>query len=83
MDLTEDEKFKNEYCCASYITSSIAEEHPEAAAACTDLLEIGDLQEGRNIDDFTADHIAKFEDVPESYTYNADGTFSEVKKSRE
>ena len=51
--------------------------------ACTDLLEIGDLQEGRNIDDFTADHIAKFEDVPESYTYNADGTFSEVKKSRE
>ena len=83
LDLTEDEKFKNEYCCASYITSSIAEEHPEAAAACTDLLEIGDLQEGRNIDDFTADHIAKFEDVPESYTYNADGTFSEVKKSRE
>lgn len=139
LDLTEDEKFKNEYCCASYITSSIAEEHPEAAAAytrallkasayvqanpeeaarlqieneqcsgdlaentkllssynyqpsvsameetfknaCTDLLEIGDLQEGRNIDDFTADHIAKFEDVPESYTYNADGTFSEVKK---
>ena len=48
--------------------------------ACTDLLEIGDLQEGRNIDDFTADHIAKFEDVPESYTYNDDGTFSEVKK---
>lgn len=138
LDLTEDEKFKNEYCCASYITSSITKEHPEAAAytrallkasayvqqnpeeaarlqieneqcsgdlaentkllssynyqpsvsameetfknACTDLLEIGDLQEGRNIDDFTADHIAKFEDVPESYTYNDDGTFSEVKK---
>lgn len=139
LDLTEDEKFKNEYCCATYITSSVAKEHPEAAAAytrallkasdfvqanpekaaklqiennqcsgelanntkllasynyqpsvsameetfknaCSDLLKIGDIQEGRNISDFTAEHIAKFENVPESYVYNDDGTFSEIKK---
>lgn len=48
--------------------------------ACTDLLEIGDLQEGRDIEQFTEEHIAEFEDVPESYLYHDDGTFSEVKK---
>lgn len=140
LDLSEDEKFANEYCCAVYVTSSVAEEHPEAAAAytrallkasayvqanpegaaqlqidngqcsgdlatnaallssynytpsvdameetfknaCSDLLEIGDLQEGRNIDDFTAEHIAKFDGVPDSYVYNADGTFTELDAS--
>ncbi|MCM1221112.1 MAG: ABC transporter substrate-binding protein [Lachnospiraceae bacterium] len=46
--------------------------------ACTDLLDIGDLKEGRDIEQFTAEHIAQFDDVPDSYTYNADGTFLEI-----
>ncbi|MBD5159315.1 MAG: ABC transporter substrate-binding protein, partial [Ruminococcus sp.] len=46
--------------------------------SCSDLLEIGDLKEGRDIEKFTSEHIAKFDDVPESYTYNADGTFSGI-----
>lgn len=46
--------------------------------ACSDLLEIGDLKEGRNIEEFTAEHVAQFDDVPDSYTYNNDGTFLEV-----
>lgn len=136
-DLTEDEKFVEEYCCAAFVTTSTASEHPDAAAAytralmkasayvqaepektaklqiennqcsgkpennskllasynyqpsvsamedtfrnaCTDLLEIGDLKEGRNIEKFTSEHIAKFNDVPDSYIFNDDGTFSSV-----
>ncbi|MDE5770343.1 MAG: ABC transporter substrate-binding protein [Ruminococcus sp.] len=136
-DLTEDGKFANEYCCAGFVTTSVASEHPEAAAAytralmkasayvqaepensaklqiendqcsgdlennakllasynyqpsvsvmedtfrnsCTDLLEIGDLKEGRDINKFTSEHIAQFDDVPDSYIYNADGTFSSI-----
>jgi NitT/TauT family transport system substrate-binding protein len=46
--------------------------------ACTDLLAIGDLQEGRDVDEFTAEHVSKFEGVPESYVYNSDGTFTTV-----
>lgn len=34
-DLTEDGKFANEYCCAVFVTTSVAAEHPEAAAAYT------------------------------------------------
>lgn len=136
-DLTEDDKFADEYCCAAFVTTSAASEHPEAAAAytralmkasayvqaepenaaklqiendqcsgdlennvkllasynyqpsvsamedtfrnaCTDLLEIGDLKEGRNIEEFTSEHTAEFEGVPDSYIYNEDGTFSSV-----
>ncbi|MBQ8515436.1 MAG: ABC transporter substrate-binding protein [Ruminococcus sp.] len=135
LDLTEDEKFKDEYCCAAFVTTSAASEHPEAAAAytralmkasayvqaepentaklqieneqcsgdlennakllasynyqpsvsvmeetfrnaCTDLLAIGDLQEGRDIEEFTSEHTVEFEGVPDSYIYNEDGTFS-------
>lgn len=142
LDLSEDETFKNEYCCASYVTTSVVTEHPDAAAAftrallkasafvqakpeeaaklqidnnqcsgdlsenakllgsynyqpsvsvmeqtfrnaCSDLLEIGDLQEGREIDSFTAEHVAKFDGVPDSYVYNEDGTFSELSESAE
>ena len=136
-DLTEDGQFANEYCCAVFVTTEVAAEHPEAAAAytralmkasayvqaepensaklqidnnqcsgelennakllasynyqpsvsameetfrnaCTDLLEIGDLKEGRDIDQFTSEHVVKFDDVPDSYTYNDDGTFTSV-----
>lgn len=136
-DLTEDGKFANEYCCAVFVTTSVAAEHPEAAAAytralmkasayvqaepenaaklqidnnqcsgdlknnakllasynyqpsvsamedtfrnaCTDLLEIGDLKEGRDIDKFTSEHVAKFYGVPDSYVYNDNGTFSSI-----
>jgi len=136
-DLTEDGKFANEYCCAVFVTTSAASEHPEAAAAytralmkasayvqaepensaklqidnnqcsgdlennakllgsynyqpsvsamedtfrnaCTDLLEIGDLKEGRDIDKFTSEHVVQFDGVPDSYVYNDDGTFSSI-----
>ena len=35
LDLTEDEKFKNEYCCQIYVSIDSAKKHPEAAAAYT------------------------------------------------
>lgn len=35
LDLSTDEKFKNEYCCMSFVTSKLASENPEAAAAYT------------------------------------------------
>ena len=137
LDLTEDEKFSSEYCCTTYISTSIAEEYPEASAAytralmkasayvqanpeeaaqlqidndqcsgdletnttllasynyqpsvsaikttfqnaCSDLLEIGDLQEGRDIDEFTDEHVVTYDGVPDSYIYNEDGSFTEV-----
>ncbi len=140
-DLTEDEKFKNEYCCAAFVTTAAAEAHPEAAAAytramlkasayvqaepenaaklqieneqcsgdletnakllasynyqpsvsvmedtfrnaCTDLLVIGDLQQGRDIEEFTAQHTVKFDGVPDSYIYNEDGTFTSVESKK-
>lgn len=140
-DLTEDDKFADEYCCAVFVTTSASAEHPEAAAAytralmkasayvqaepensaklqiennqcsgelennanllasynyqpsvsvmedtfrnaCTDLLEIGDLKEGRDIEQFTSEHIAKFDDVPDSYVYNNDGTFSSIESKK-
>ncbi len=137
LDLTEDETFSDEYCCTTFISTSVAEEYPEASAAytralmkasayvqanpgeaaqlqidneqcsgdldtntallesynyqpsvsaiestfrnaCSDLLEIGDLQEGRDIEEFTAEHVVAFDGVPDSYIYNDDGTFTEV-----
>lgn len=35
LDFTTDEKFSNEYCCMSFVTSKLAKEKPEAAAAYT------------------------------------------------
>ncbi len=140
-DLTEDGQFANEYCCAVFVTTEAAAEHPDAAAAytralmkasayvqaepensvklqidnnqcsgelennanllasynyqpsvsameetfrnaCTDLLEIGDLKEGRDIDQFTSEHVVKFDDVPDSYVYNDDGTFTSVDEKK-
>ncbi len=38
LDLTEDEKFANEYCCQIFVSIDAAENHPEAAAAYTKAL---------------------------------------------
>lgn len=35
LDLSTDEKFKDEYCCMAFVTTRLAEENPEAAAAYT------------------------------------------------
>lgn len=35
LDLTEDSKFSNEYCCGAFVSTSVAKKHPEAAAAFT------------------------------------------------
>lgn len=35
LDLSTDEKFKNEYCCMAFVTSRLAKENPKAAAAYT------------------------------------------------
>ena len=35
LDLSTDEKFANEYCCMSFVTTKLAKENPEAAAAYT------------------------------------------------
>lgn len=135
LDLTDDEKFKNEYCCTSFVATDFYNKHPEATAAytralmkaaayvqadpegaakfqidndqcsgelatntkllssynyqpsvsamestfrnaCSDLLDIGDLQEGRNLDEFTKEHVAQLDGVPDTYVYNEDGTFT-------
>lgn len=137
LDLTEDEKFADEYCCQIYVSTDAATNKSEASAAYTrallkaaayvqaqpedaaklqidnnqcsgdlevnaalldsynytpsvslakqtfrdasdELIRIGDLQEGRDLDEFTKEHFVEFDDVPESYVYNEDGTFTEV-----
>ena len=35
LDLSTDEKFKNEYCCMAFVTDRLAEKNPKAAAAFT------------------------------------------------
>jgi len=45
---------------------------------CDDLSEIGDLKTNRDLDQFTADHFKKFDNVPDSYIYNEDGSFTEA-----
>lgn len=35
LDTSSDEAYKDEYCCASFVSSKFAEEHPEEAAAFT------------------------------------------------
>lgn len=137
LDLTTDEKFMYEYCCSSFVTTEVAEEYPEVAAAFTravmkaaayveanpqetaelqiengqidgdadtyaeilesfnyapdveameqtlinvyeDLVEIGDMTSGADIETFAAEHMVALDGVPNSYTYNDDGTFTEV-----
>lgn len=137
LDLTEDEKFSDEYCCQTYVSIDAAKKYPEACAAYTrailkasayvqanpedaarlqieneqcsgdletnatllgsynytpsvslarktfrdasdELIKIGDLQEGRDLEQFTNEHFITFDGVPDSYTYNEDGSFTEV-----
>ena len=137
LDLTEDEKFSDEYCCQTYVSIDVAEKYPEACAAYTrallkasayvqenpeetaklqidndqcsgdldtnarllasynytpsvslakktfrdasdELIKIGDLQEGRDLEQFTQEHFKTFDGVPNSYTYNENGSFTEV-----
>lgn len=139
LDLTEDEKFANEYCCQIYVSNEAAQNNKKAAAAYTrallkasayvqanpeeaaklqidnnqcsgdletnaallksynytpsvklaketfrnsvdELVKIGDLKSGRDLDKFTKEHFAEFDDVPESYVYNEDGSFTEVEE---
>jgi len=35
LDLSTDDKFKNEYCCMSFVTTKLAKDNPEVAAAYT------------------------------------------------
>jgi len=35
LDTASDEKYKNEYCCLSFVTSTLAEKHPKIAAQFT------------------------------------------------
>ena len=46
--------------------------------AYSDLVEIGDMTSGLDTDTFVSEHFAALDGVPESYTYNEDGTFTEV-----
>lgn len=137
LDLTEDEKFADEYCCQIYVSTDAGQNKPLAAAAYTrallkaaayvqaqpkeaaksqidnnqcsgelevnaalldsynytpsvklakqtfkdasdELIRIGDLTEGRDLDQFTEEHFIEFDNVPESYVYNEDGSFTEV-----
>ena len=45
---------------------------------CDDLSVIGDLKTTRDLNQFTADHFADFDKVPDSYIYNEDGSFTEA-----
>lgn len=136
LDLSSDEKFADEYCCMSFVTSELAEKNPKAAAAYTrailkasafveanpkeaaklqiennqcpgdldtnakllesynyspsvsaasqtiydasnELIRIGELK-SNDANEFVGKAFSKFDGVPDSYTYNADGTFTEV-----
>jgi NitT/TauT family transport system substrate-binding protein len=140
LDLSTDEKFANEYCCMSFVTTKLAEENPEAAAAYTrailkasafvqanpkeaaqlqidngqcsgdletnasllesynyspsvsvasqtiynassELIRIGELKASDG-NAFVEKAFSTFENVPDSYVYNADGTFTEVHEAQ-
>lgn len=46
--------------------------------ASDELIRIGDMTEGRDLEEFTKEHFKVLDGVPDSYQYNPDGTFSEV-----
>jgi NitT/TauT family transport system substrate-binding protein len=140
LDLSTDEKFANEYCCMSFVTTKLAKENPEAAAAYTrailkasafvqanpkeaaklqidnnqcsgdletnakllesynyspsvsiasqtiynaasELIRIGELKSA-DANTFVENAFSTFDGVPDSYTYNSDGTFTEVNDSQ-
>ena len=136
LDLSTDEKFADEYCCMSFVTTKLAEENPKAAAAYTrailkacayvnanpkeaaalqiennqcsgdletnakllesynyspsvsaasqtiydasnELIRIGELKSD-DANEFVEKAFSTFDGVPDSYTYEEDGTFKEV-----
>lgn len=137
LDLSTDDKFKDEYCCMTFVTNKLATENPRAAAAYTravlkaaafvqadpkaaaklqidngqcsgdletnakilstynynpsvsvaektihdaanELIRIGEVKSFGDVDEFTKRAFVTFDDVPDSYKYNDDGTFTEV-----
>ena len=141
LDTTEDEKFSQEYCCLTFVSSDIAEKYPEHTKAfirsvlkasayvqahpedsaelqienkqmtgdvnqnayllttynytpsvslarktveesISQLVEMGVMQNIKDTDKFVKDHFVSFDDVPDSYVYNEDGTYSETKVTR-
>ncbi len=137
LDTTEDERFSQEYCCMTYVSSEIAKKYPEhtkafvrailkASAfvqknprqaaqiqidnnqmtgdveqngyllatynytpsvvlarrtvhdAIDQLVDMGVMQNVSDKEKFVADHFVCFDDVPDSYICNDDGTFSEA-----
>lgn len=137
LDTTEDEKFSQEYCCMTFVSSEIAKKYPEhtkafiramlkAAAfvqakphetaelqiknghvsgdvdsnaemlasynytpsvglarktlfnAIDQVVDMGIMQNVSDKESFVSEHFAIFDGVPDSYTYNSDGTYSEA-----
>lgn len=64
---------------ASYnYTPSVSLAKQTVSDSVDELVRIGELKSGINVEEFTSKHFAEFDDVPDSYIYNADGTFTEV-----
>ena len=137
LDTTEDEKFSQEYCCLTFVSSEVAKKYPEHTKAFVrsvlkasayvkahpaesaklqldygqmsgeldqnayllgtynytpsvnlakktlhdsiyQLNEMGVLQKVSDEEAFIADHFVQFDDVPDSYVYNEDGTYTEA-----
>ncbi len=69
---------------ASYnYTPSVSLAQQTFRDASDELIRIGDLTEGRDLDEFTEEHFKVLEGVPDSYIYNEDGTFTEVNDTAE
>lgn len=138
LDTTEDEKFSQEYCCMTFVSSEIAKKYPEhtkafiramlkAAAfvqakpletaelqvknehvsgdvasnaemlasynytpsvglarktlydAIDQVVDMGIMTNVADKESFVNKHFEIFDDVPDSYIYNADGTYTETK----
>ncbi|WP_407436912.1 ABC transporter substrate-binding protein [Treponema sp.] len=138
LDTTEDEKFSQEYCCLTFVSSDIAKKYPEHTKAfvravlkasayvqakpvesaqlqldnkqmtgdleqnalllstynytpsvglakktvhdsISQLVEMGVMQNVKDENKFVEEHFVSFDDVPDSYIYNSDGTYTETK----
>ena len=141
LDTTEDEKFSQEYCCLTFVSTEVAEKYPEHTKAfirsvlkasayvqahpedsaelqienkqmtgdvnqnayllttynytpsvslarktvkesISELVDMGVMQNVSDKDKFVNEHFVSFDDVPDSYIYNEDGTYSETTISK-